>query len=241
MWANLSISTIILTLYTINMVYALHCTIQHVIHNELCISYFTTLSPILMEGESPSIIDPSLVKDSSVKDNVFLSSTNNPNPNTNPTGGQVPVQNTGGGQVPVQNTGGGESSRPSIFSNDWRIIEHEPRRIVPVQGQGDNPTLFTTAREGERMDTCNTFSVKDGQVDYCEYRGANHNWNARNTCNSRDDLNNGGCFNCKSFINSGFHKCDHCFRHICDRCDIHTFNRHAQDTFMRKVSGQSNF
>jgi hypothetical protein len=92
----------------------------------------------------------------SAKDHVFLSSNNNPGSNTGNTGG--------------------EGSKPSIFTNPDYIRPTSPVQVpVAVEGQGNNPTLFTTAKPGQEHTPYNTFNISDGNVNSCEYKeGANH-------------------------------------------------------------------
>ncbi|RYE12271.1 MAG: hypothetical protein EOP34_11140, partial [Rickettsiales bacterium] len=122
------------------MLYALTCTIEYLIVNELSISSSTEQYLIPMGTES----DPMAANSLAGKGHVFLSSTGNPNVNTNPTEGQVPVQNATGG----------EGSKPSIFANPDYIRPVTPERgPVPIDGQGDNPTMFTTAKQGDQLTT----------------------------------------------------------------------------------------
>jgi len=92
-------------------------------------------------------------------DIVFLSST----------GGEGSNPNTGGEPskpsifIKDPNTGG-ESSKPSIFIKDSNTGGEPSKPVIgtekpflnpfaPVYGQGENPTVFTTAEHGEKI-TC---------------------------------------------------------------------------------------
>jgi hypothetical protein len=74
-----------------------------------------------------------------------------------------------------QGNTGGEGPRPSIFSSNPPAPTLEPDRgAVPVYGQGDNPTSFTTAGHGERLTSDNTYNTSNGKVDLCDRSGDNH-------------------------------------------------------------------
>lgn len=137
----------------LNLLYALFCTIEHIIYVELVTYNATEQCLNSMGGDFHPIAGDSL----SAKDHVFLSSNNNPGSNTG-------------------DTGEGEASKPSIFTNPHYVRPVSPEKVpVPVEGQGDNPTLFTTAKPGEAHTAYNTFNISDGNVNSCEHKeGGNH-------------------------------------------------------------------
>jgi hypothetical protein len=143
--ANLSLLSIILTLYTINLFYALYCTIDHVVSNEL-INYSS--QEYAMLADSPAIKGDF----SPVKHHVFLSSAGD---NQNIPGGQVPVQGPSAGTAPVQNLLPG--SVPVTYSS----------------GQTESG-VFTTAKQGVDCNSYNTYNINDGKVNSCEVTGDNH-------------------------------------------------------------------
>jgi|ERR1051325_5641496 hypothetical protein len=78
-------------------------------------------------------------------DIVFLSSTGGEGSNPN-IGGEASNPNIGG-EASNPNIGG-KVSNPSIVKMDPLL-----KPYAPVYGQGENPTVFTTADHGERI-TC---------------------------------------------------------------------------------------
>jgi NADH-ubiquinone oxidoreductase chain 4 len=210
--SNVSLSTIYITFYVLSLLYSLTCTIEHVMYNELATYYDTQQCLTPMGADFHPIPADSL----SAKDHVFLSS-NNPSSNTGDTGG--------------------EGSRPSIFTNpDYRRPASPEQVAVPLEGQGDNPTLFTAAKPGEPRTPYNSYNTSDGTVDSCEQNGgANHGWNPRNTDKQDKPCYNGSCYNCKTQITTRYHACDSCGRHICGACDSN-FSNHASYTFVNHIA-----
>lgn len=225
-FSNLTLPSIFIILYGLYLLYALTCTIEHIIYVQLAglISMGADFHPISMGADFHPIamgadLHPIAGDSISAKDHVFLSSNNNPGSNTGDTGG--------------------EGSRPSIFTNPHYIRPITPPQLpVPVEGQGDNPTVFTTAKSGETKTPYNTFNMSDGNVSSCEYKeGANHNWNPQDR-RIIGSNNNGGCYNCKGYINQRYYLCNSCARRICIECN-HFFNNHASITWANSLSGSS--
>jgi hypothetical protein len=136
------------------------------------------------------------------------------------------------------NTTGGEgsgtsssSSRPVLRGPNIHVYPI-PVEGIPVEGQGENPTVFTVGIPNQPLDNHNTWNTSDGRVDFCEVSGGNHKWNPGNVWNS--DKYNGFCYNCKEEIKLKYQGCSDCFRHICNSCDT-AFNRHASLTFSESV------
>lgn len=209
-FSNVSLPYIFIIFYVINLLYALTCTIEHIIYVEFATYNDTAQCLIPMGADFNPIAADSL----STKDDVFLSSnytsSNNPSSNTGGTGGQV--------------------SRPSIFTNPCYIRPPE-QAPVPVEGQGDNPTLFTIAKPGQPIRADNCYNTKDGVVNRCEYKkGANPKFVA-----PINKFNNGICYNCKIEITQKYHGCDSCARHMCDKCDS-LFKNHVANTFADHIA-----
>lgn len=152
--ANLSVFTIIVVFYIIYILYALFCISDYIVSSGLVIN--CTPEVIYMEGET----DPPIAKeDPSVKwkNYVYLSSTNDPNSSTN---NQTPI-------ITITPAG----SEPQSLNSHTQGSLKTP---IPVHGQGDHPTYFTTASDGEKLHSYNTFNMRERKVNFCEHTYKDH-------------------------------------------------------------------
>lgn len=206
--ANLSVFTLIVVFYTIYILYALFCISDYIISNGLVVN--CTPEVFSMEGE----INSPIVKEAPLKwkNYVYLSSTNDPSSSTN-------------SQTPILSTTPEEGSQPKILTLNAQSSQKTP---IPVHGQGDHPTYFTTANDGEKLHSYNTFNMSDGKVNFCEHTNKDHKWNPRNVWNL--DEVNGSCYNCKNDIDTSHYKCEKCYRQLCNSCNKN-FNFYAVQNF----------
>lgn len=208
----------ILVLYTL---YTLFCIFDYLISNEFIIA--NTPEYDFIGGETNySVVNTSPSFEG--KNHVYLSSSNDPSSSTNP---QTPVTNP---QIPIRISTPDGGTQSPIFSANPKPPLEVP---IPVHGQGDHPTFFTTANDGDKLNSYNTFNMAEGKVTFCESTNKDHVWNTRNVWNL--DKNNGPCYNCKTEIDTSHYKCEKCYRQLCNSCNS-VNNYHATQNFYSRMT-----
>ena len=199
---NISLYSILVILYVAHILYALFCTMEHVMFSELWKSEPAEQFAFANGMDSHFISESS----PSVK------------------GGHVLLSSTGGeGSNPsTSNPASGTTSAVTTST----VTRGMP--VAPVYGQGDNPTVFTAAQHGETIEFGNTYNTASGRVDYCERTNGEHQWNPRDTSNS--ELAGASCYECKGEIKYRHYGCNACYRLFCGPCNP-VYRKHIQDAF----------